>query len=163
MKKEIDNKKDIDELSSKDLFLQQLLYLKGYERPSSERIIRSKQIIMQKVREVKSTRMSLGERIELHLPWLFAEPRYGIALLFIVFGLLQFWGVTLQESRQIRKNKYVGELPLINRLDSKSDVIISSITNQSDYLKETSNTDLIFPGMQRKRSLEDFVAGVKEE
>jgi hypothetical protein len=163
MKNELNYKKHVEVLDPNDLFLQQLLHLKGYERPNSERIDRSKQSIMRQIREVKLTQVSLGERIELHLPWLFAEPRYGIALLFVIFGLLQFWGVTLQESHQVKGDVAVKELSLLHRVELSSDAVVSPITNQANQLKEISNTDLIFQGVDEKKSLGEFVTGIKEE
>ncbi len=85
-----------------DVLLQQLLHLKRYEVPAAGRMVKSKQNIMRQVREANSrTRWSLGDLLEMNVPWFFAEPRYGIAALFVAFAALQFWGVNSQ--KQVRK------------------------------------------------------------
>jgi len=101
---------DLESTDPADLLLQQLLFLKRYERPDPERMSRNKKGIMREVREVKAKQITLGERIELHLPWLFSEPRYGIALLFIAFGLLQFVGVNVRRPRKIKAKTSAEEL-----------------------------------------------------
>lgn len=76
-----------------DVLLQQLFHLKSYEIPDAARMTRSKQNIMRQVREINSRkRWNLSDLMEMNMPWFFAEPRYGIAALFIVFAALQFWG-----------------------------------------------------------------------
>jgi len=78
-----------------DVLLQQLLHLKKYERPETARMTRNKQNIMRQVREASRQKSwSLGDLLEVNIPWFFAEPRYGIALLFIAFAGLQFWGAS---------------------------------------------------------------------
>ncbi len=85
-----------------DVLLQQLLHLKRYEVPAAGRMVKSKQNIMRQVREANSrTRWSLGDLLEMNVPWFFAEPRYGVAVLFVAFAALQFWGVNSQ--KQVRK------------------------------------------------------------
>ena len=77
-----------------DVLLQQLFHLKGYEIPETARMTRNKQNIMRQVREVSGRkRWSLSDLLEMNIPWFFAEPRYGIAALFVVFAALQFWGI----------------------------------------------------------------------
>ncbi len=78
-----------------DVLLQQLFHLKGYEIPETARMTRNKQNIMRQVREVSGRkRWSLSDLLEVNIPWFFAEPRYGIAALFVVFATLQFWGIS---------------------------------------------------------------------
>ena len=87
-----------------DVLLQQLLHLKQYEIPDPVRMTRNKQNIMRRVREQAGSRSSwsLADLLEVNIPWFFAEPRYGIAALFIVFAGLQFLGVS---SKQQAHNK----------------------------------------------------------
>jgi len=81
-----------------DVLLQQLLHLKRYEVPAAGRMVKNKQNIMRQVREANGrTRWSLGDLLEVNVPWFFAEPRYGVAALFVVFAALQFWGANSQK------------------------------------------------------------------
>jgi hypothetical protein len=69
---------------NKDLDIAGLLALKAFERPTDERIEKGVQNTMRAVRE-EHAKPSL-----LHFPdkssaWMFAQPRYGIAALFILF------------------------------------------------------------------------------
>jgi hypothetical protein len=82
----------MDEGGADDVLLGKLLHLKGYEVPDASRQIRSKQNIMRRVRQTERKDWSLEHLLELHIPWFFAEPRYGIALLLVVFAGLQFLG-----------------------------------------------------------------------
>jgi len=54
------------------------------------------------MREIRNTqarrRPSVGEILESYVPWFFAEPKYGIALLFVVFVALQYAGTTARNS-----------------------------------------------------------------
>lgn len=75
--------------------LNQLLHLKRYETPDPDRMSRNRQNIMRRVREVRGNRRwSLSDLLEINIPWFFAEPRYGIAALFMAFAMLQFWGIS---------------------------------------------------------------------
>ena len=90
-----------------DVLLQQLLHLKKYETPIAGRMVKSKQNIMRQVREASGKEhWSLADLIEMNAPWFFAEPRYGIAALFIVFAGLQFWGVNSQKQPQGKTGIY---------------------------------------------------------
>ncbi len=83
-----------------DLLLQQLMHLKQYEKPEVARMTRNKQNITRMVREVNSKkRKSIGDLMEINMPWFFAEPRYGIAVLFVAFAGLQFLGTHAKLSR----------------------------------------------------------------
>lgn len=73
--------------------LRQLMHLKRYEQPDPARMTRSRQNITRMVRQAESQRRkSVGDWLEVSIPWLFAEPKYGIALLFVAFAGLQFLG-----------------------------------------------------------------------
>ena len=61
-----------------------LLALKAYERPDGERVEKSVQDVMRAVREANS-RPSLHFFPDKSLGWMFAQPRYGIAAMFILF------------------------------------------------------------------------------
>lgn len=90
-----------------DMLLQQLLHLKSYESPEPARMIRNKQNIMRCVREANSREhWSLSDLLEMNIPWFFAEPRYGIAALFVVFATLQFWGVITQKEVHGKADTY---------------------------------------------------------
>ncbi len=82
-----------------ELLLKQLMHLKQYETPETVRMTRSRQNIMRKVRHVQShRRKSLGELLEARIPWFFAEPKYGIALLFIAFAALQYVEINREQA-----------------------------------------------------------------
>lgn len=82
-----------------DLMLKQLLQLKAYEKPDSSRMTRNKQNIMRQVRQSQSEqRKPLLDRLELNIPWFFAEPKYGIAALFVAFVGLQYAGISAKNS-----------------------------------------------------------------
>ncbi len=82
-----------------EVLLQQLMHLKQYERPEPARMTRNKQNIMRQVREAQANkRKSIGDLIELNIPWFFAEPKYGIAAVFVAFVALQYAGITAQSS-----------------------------------------------------------------
>ncbi|MAW39451.1 MAG: hypothetical protein CMF27_00780 [Kiritimatiellaceae bacterium] len=74
--------------------LLQVLHLKRYESADEGRLLRNRQNIMREVRSIQvNRRPSLLERLETHLGWFYAEPKYGLALIFLLFALLQFVGV----------------------------------------------------------------------
>lgn len=82
-----------------DVMLQQLLQLKTYEKPDPSRMTRNKQNIMRQVRQAQSEkRKPLLDRLEINIPWFFAEPKYGIAALFVAFFGLQYVGMTTRQS-----------------------------------------------------------------
>jgi hypothetical protein len=84
-----------------ELLLRQLMHLKNYEMPEPARMVRNKQNIMREVRKANaSKRMSLGDFLEMNMPWFFAEPKYGIAALFLAFVGLQYAGVSSRNSYQ---------------------------------------------------------------
>ncbi len=82
-----------------ELILRQLTHLKRYEAPDAARMTRSKQNIMRKVRQAQGNRrQSLGDLIEVSMPWFFAEPKYGIAALFIAFAGLQYLATNAEQA-----------------------------------------------------------------
>ncbi|MEE9369458.1 MAG: hypothetical protein V3V05_11450 [Pontiella sp.] len=84
-----------------EILLKQLLHLKQYEKPETARMTRNKQNIMRQVREANANkRKSIGDLIELNIPWFFSEPKYGIAACFIAFVALQYVGISSQNSSQ---------------------------------------------------------------
>ena len=100
MKNEIDNLDTTAELQP-ELLLKQLMHLKQYEKPDTARMTRNKQNIMRNVREANANkRKSIGDLIELNMPWFFSEPKYGIAACFVAFVALQYAGISSQSSSQ---------------------------------------------------------------
>ena len=125
-----------------DIRLQQLLHLKCYETPVPSRMIRNKQNIMRQVRETASRKhWSLGDLLEMNIPWFFAEPRYGIAALFIVFAGLQFLGSSQKQARTGIYTAPAGKMTAYT-VENTSDY-----TNQLSYPKLPSNIAL-FPEQQ---------------
>ena len=54
---------------------------------------------MREVRKVQAeTRKPLIDLMEVNIPWFFAEPKYGIAAVFIAFIGLQYLGTTARTS-----------------------------------------------------------------
>lgn len=90
-----------------DVLLRQLMSLKRYETPEVSRMTRNKQNIMRHVRESAHTqRKSLVDRIEINIPWFFAEPKYGIAAVFMAFVGLQYVAINGQNASQSRTGIY---------------------------------------------------------
>jgi hypothetical protein len=90
-----------------DLMLQQLIHLKRYETPDASRMLRNKQNIMRQIRqESQNQRKSIGDLIEFNFPWLFAEPKYGVALLFVAFAGLQYLGVNARQAANSQTGIY---------------------------------------------------------
>ena len=137
---------DRTEMSSEDpadVMLQQLLHLKNYETPDVARMTKNRQNIMREVREVsRRTRWSLGDLLEVNIPWFFAEPRYGIAALFVVFAGLQYWGASANKQTDGKTGIYV----------SRNDVpayqqTASYVTNSISYPKLPKGLEL-YPNQQ---------------
>lgn len=85
--------------NSAEVLLQQLLHLKQYEKPEDARMVRNKQNIMRSVRQAQSDkRKPLLDMLEVNIPWFFAEPKYGIAALFVAFIGLQYAGINSRNS-----------------------------------------------------------------
>lgn len=82
-----------------EVLLRQLVHLKRFEVPETARMTRNKQNIMRQVREANANkRKSLGDLLELNIPWFFAEPKYGIAAVFVAFVGLQYAGMSAKNS-----------------------------------------------------------------
>ncbi len=87
--------------------LQQLFHLKRFETPEVARMTRNKQNIMRQVRETdRNKRKSLGDLLEINFPWFFAEPKYGVALLFVAFTALQYLGINDRHAAQSNTGIY---------------------------------------------------------
>ena len=142
-----------------EVLLRQLLHLKKYERPETARMTRSKQNIMRQVREASSQkRWSLGDLLELNIPWFFAEPRYGVALLFVVFAGLQFWGASSREQPLGDSGTYapvVGNIPGLEQTSTLS-------TNQVSY-PELPRDYQLFPDARRNGGSVKFVGRLEEK
>ena len=92
---------------SADLMLRQLIHLKQFEKPDPSRMVRNRQNIMRQIRqESQSKRKSIGDLIEFNFPWLFAEPKYGVALLFVAFAGLQYLGVNARQAANSQTGIY---------------------------------------------------------
>lgn len=144
---------------SADVLLQQLLHLKKYELPEPSRMVKSKQNIMRQVREVNSQkRWSLGDLLEVNVPWFFAEPRYGIALLFIVFAGLQFWGASSRELAQDKSGIYTsgGDIAAYEQTSTIS-------SNSISYPKLPSENLQLFPRTPAGDSSVRFVGRLEEK
>ena len=82
-----------------EVLLEQLLHLKQYETPDTARMTRNKQNIMRSVRKAQTEqRKPLLDLLEINIPWFFAEPKYGIAALFVAFVGLQYVGINARNS-----------------------------------------------------------------
>lgn len=137
-----------------DVRLQQLLHLKRYETPAPSRMVRNKQNIMRQVRETASQkRWNLGDLLEMNIPWFFAEPRYGIAALFIVFAGLQFLGSSQKQTRTGIYTAPAGGMAIY-----KSNA--TTYTNQISYPQLPSNS-VLFPDQQVDSNIK-FVGRIEE-
>ena len=104
-----DDKNNIKEsgIESADLMLQHLIHLKRFETPDASRMVRNKQNIMRQIRqESQNKSKSIGDLIEFNFPWLFAEPKYGVALLFVAFAGLQYLGVNARQAANSQTGIY---------------------------------------------------------
>lgn len=100
MKNENDTLEHTDEMKA-EVLLGQLMLLKQYEKSDSARMTRNKQNIMRQVRQASANkRKSIGSLLEGSIPWFFAEPKYGIAAVFVAFFGLQYMGISSQSSSQ---------------------------------------------------------------
>ncbi len=114
-----------------DVMLQKLLHLKTYERPETARMTRNRQNIMRKVREAEANRKkSIFERLELSIPWFFAEPKYGIALLFVAFAALQYANIS---SRNASRNQSTGIYTTSQLADTYQQPAMLAATNNIVY------------------------------
>jgi hypothetical protein len=68
---------------------------------------RNKQNIMREVRKAgQNKRKSLEDLLEINFPWFFAEPKYGVAMLFVAFAGLQYLGTNARNAAQSRTGIY---------------------------------------------------------
>jgi hypothetical protein len=120
---------------------------------------RNKQNIMRQVREANSRkRWSLGDLLEINIPWFFAEPRYGIALLFIAFAGLQFWGESSRKQMQNRTGIYMpGSTVAVYGQTS------AIATNRISYPKLPTKNFQLFPDTPRSDSSIKFVGRLEEK
>ncbi|HEY5653197.1 MAG TPA: hypothetical protein VIR63_02375 [Pontiella sp.] len=117
--------------------LRKLLHLKRYETPETHRMMRNRQNIMRKVRHAKANRRKgLGDLLEEGIPWFFAEPKYGIALLFLAFVGLQYFEVNARNS--VRSTGIYTPSESVTSYVQAS----SSISNAVPYPKLPSNLRL---------------------
>jgi hypothetical protein len=95
------------ELESAEIMLQQLIHLKRFEKPDAARMVRNKQNIMRQIRQENQNKSrSIGDLIELNFPWLFAEPKYGVAVLFVAFAGLQYLGINDRQAANSQTGIY---------------------------------------------------------
>ena len=142
---------------SADVLLQQLLHLKSYETPQTARMTKNRQNIMRQVREESlQTRWNIVDLLEVNIPWFFAEPRYGIAALFIAFAALQFWGVSSQKQVTGKTGIYMSEGNL-----AKIEASASLSTNNISYPKLPEGLEL-YP-IQRGASDVKFVGRLEQK
>ncbi len=85
--------------------LAQLFHLKSYEKPEVARMTRNKQNIMREVRN-QQPRRSLVDLMEVNFPWFFAEPKYGVALIFVAFAGLQYLGINARHAARSETGIY---------------------------------------------------------
>lgn len=91
-----------------DIMLDKLFHIKRFEAPDASRMVRNKQNIMRQIRqESQNKRKSISDLIELNYPWLFAEPKYGVALLFVAFAGLQYLGVNARQAANSQTGIYM--------------------------------------------------------
>jgi len=90
-----------------DLMLDKLFHIKRFETPEAARMVRSRQNIMRQIRqESQNKSKSISDLIEFNFPWLFAEPKYGVALLFVAFAGLQYLGVNARQAANSQTGIY---------------------------------------------------------
>jgi len=123
-----------------ELLLQKLMHLKRYEVAEAHRMIRNKQNIMRQVREsARTQRRSLVDLLEVNIPWFFAEPKYGLAVLFVAFVGLQYLGINARNAAQSQTGIYTA--PRSMAVLEQSSILS---TNSISYPKLPSNMSL-FP------------------
>lgn len=126
-----------------DELLQKLFHLKSYEVPDPDRMTRNKQNIMRQVREVNSrARWDLFDLLEVNIPWFFAEPKYGIAALFVAFAGLQYLGASSRNMPDSRTGIYTASDQMAS-LERRATIS----TNTVSYPMLPDNLNL-FPAQQ---------------
>lgn len=141
--KNIDPTTDLENLepsSPEDIRLQQLLHLKQFEHPNAANMLKNRQTIMRKVRESSGDKKwSLENILEVNIPWFFAEPKYGIAALFVAFALLQFADINNKKERQ--PTTYA---TFDSTTPFQASILASTSSNKVQYLKPSTELKL-FP------------------
>ncbi|QBG49090.1 hypothetical protein EGM51_17430 [Verrucomicrobia bacterium S94] len=110
-----------------DLILQQLLHLKSYERPDPSRMTRNKQNIMRSVRQAQARKPKpFLDMLEFSIPWFFAEPKYGIAALFLAFLGLQYVGMSTRQTAMETGIYTSGDLMATYHSSGESAAVVSN-------------------------------------
>ena len=115
-----------------------LLALKSFECPDSDRVEKNIHSTMRAVREA-NRRPSLHLFPDKRLAWMFAQPRYGVAALFILFLGLQLMRPTMpvdSVSFQTAQKPDLAQMDLSSvATESNSTVVIPPVPvrRQTDY------------------------------
>jgi hypothetical protein len=153
-----ENNADIMSEGRGDMLIQQLLQLKRYERPETARMTRSRQNIMREIRKAQSNRRkTLGELMEINMPWFFAEPKYGIAAAFVAFAGLQFFGMNARQLANTETGIYTStdNLAAIERISAVA-------TNTISYPALPNDAPPLFAGEQPRQSDVKFVGRIEK-
>lgn len=122
----MDQCESCSEAYAQQLMIKDLVYLRSFEAPKSGRVERGVANIM---REVRLSEERYEERQNRFL-WLFTEPRYGVALLFLVFlglNLVRSDRGTFAETTVPPNDTFGSELMLLNEAPQVA------MTNEYDY------------------------------
>jgi hypothetical protein len=123
-----ENKNVDQDLACEDEMLKQLFYLKSYEKPETARMTRNKQNIMREVRTAsQQRRMSLFDMLEVNFPWFFAEPKYGVALIFVAFAGLQYLGINGRHAAQSDTGIYTAAADQFATYQQPVDIATNSV------------------------------------
>lgn len=118
-----------------EIDIERLLALKAFEKPSDERIEKNIQNTMRAVREANA-KPSLLHFPDKSYTWMFAQPRYGIAALFILFlGL------------------HLLERPMPTQSPASSGVVSADPSGDAELavrmvLESTNSTATVVPGLK---------------
>ena len=116
------------EMEPAELMLQHLFHLKRFETPDDASMVRNKQNIMRQIRqEGQNKRKPIGDLIELNFPWLFAEPKYGVAVLFVAFAGLQYLGVNARQAANNQTGIYTTPAGQFAEFDQTASTVSNSI------------------------------------
>jgi hypothetical protein len=100
------------------------------------------------MRRVRQTNTKPRWSLEVKIPWFFAEPRYGIAALLIVFAGLQFLSTTAQRKSEVKTGIYIAQ-------ENSGNYALGAdaYTNQVSYPTLPSNLAL-FPDQQNSGDIQ---------
>jgi hypothetical protein len=116
-----------DGMEPADLILQDLFHLKRFETPDPGRMVRNKQNIMRQIRQESHNKKStIGDLIELNFPWLFAEPKYGVAILFVAFAGLQYLSVNDRQAASSRTGIYTTPASQFAAYEQSGSAVVSN-------------------------------------